>query len=96
GTLTRGKPVVHGAAKVGRRLTASPGAWRAGTVRLSGSHLKYQWLVGGKRIPGATKASYKIPRKLQHKRISVKVTGAYPGYGTATVTSRPTVPVKAK
>ncbi|KQW47873.1 hypothetical protein ASC77_15765 [Nocardioides sp. Root1257] len=94
GALTRGKPAIHGPAKVGRRLTASPGTWRAGTVKLTASHLRYQWFAGGKRIAGATKAAYKIPRKLAHQRITVRVTGLYPGYATATATSRPTPAVK--
>lgn len=95
GSLTHGRPKVHGTAKIGRKLTAVAGRWRAGTVRLAGSHLKYQWYAGGKRIAGATKATYKIARKVQHKRISVKVTGVYAGYRTATATSKPTRAVKA-
>jgi hypothetical protein len=95
GSLTHRRPTVHGSAKVGRKLTAVVGAWRAGTVRLTGSHLKYHWYAGGKRIAGATRRTYKVARRLQHKRISVKVTGAYPGYRTATATSRPTRAVKA-
>ncbi|GAA4719031.1 putative Ig domain-containing protein [Nocardioides conyzicola] len=95
GTLTHGKPKVHGTAKVGRKLTVAAGTWRAGTVRLAGAHLKYQWYAGGKKIAGATRTSYRIPRRLQHQRISVKVTGSYAGYRTASATSKSTRAVKA-
>lgn len=96
GTLTSTQPTIKGKARVGKRLTAKPGAWRAGAVALRGAHLRYQWFAGGKRIARATHATYKIAKKFRHKRISVRVTGSSPGYTTVTKASPRTTAVKAK
>ncbi|MBZ5737953.1 putative Ig domain-containing protein [Nocardioides mangrovi] len=94
--LTHGKPKVRGKARVGRTLTASPSTWRAGTVRLGASHLDYQWYADGRRIAGATRATLAITRTFRHDRIAVEVTGRYPGYRTASATSRVTHAVRAR
>ena len=95
GTLTTSMPKITRKARVGKRLTARAGVWRAGAVTLTGSHLRYQWFAGGKRIAGATHASYKVARKFKGKRLRVRVTGVATGYVTVTRTSPRTPAVKS-
>jgi hypothetical protein len=84
GILTAAKPTVHGKAKVGRTLTARPGRWTPGT------RLTYRWFADGKQIKGATAARLRLTKKLDHKRITVRVTGRLSGYATVTKASRQT------
>ena len=78
--LTMGKPKISGTAKVGKTLTAAPGTWGPGTVKLS-----YRWYNGGRAIKGATKATYKLKSADKGDTISVKVTGRKAGFTSATV-----------
>ncbi|MCW2781441.1 MAG: repeat containing protein, partial [Marmoricola sp.] len=94
GKLTTALPRIAGQAKVGRRLTAKPGTWKAGTVTLTGSHLHIQWFANGKRITGATHATFTIGRKYKGKKLTVKVTGASPGYTYVARSSTRTAAVK--
>jgi hypothetical protein len=95
GTLTTATPKIVGKAKVGKRLTAKAGTWKAGAVGLAGADRKYQWYANGKRIAGATRATYKVARKYKGKKLSVKVTGSYTGYATVTKSSMRTPAVTA-
>jgi hypothetical protein len=88
GTLTAAKPTVHGKAKVGRTLTVRPGRWTPGT------RLTYRWFADGKQIKGATAARLRLTKKLDHKRITVQVTGRLTGYATVTRASRATSRVR--
>ena len=81
GVLTTERPVVRGAARVGKRLVAVPGAWTAGTV------FSYQWLVGRHVIRGATASSYVVKARQHGRRLRVRVTGARGGYTSETLTS---------
>jgi hypothetical protein len=83
------KPVVKGKARVGQTLKAKAGKWDAGVAKT------YRWYAGGKKIKGAVKAKYKIAKKHQGKRITVKVTGKKPGYTTVTKTSKKTAKTRA-
>lgn len=95
GTLTTAAPRISGTAKVGRKLTAKPGTWRAGSLLLTGtSHLHFQWFANGKRIPGATHSTYAIAKKYQGKKLTVRVTGSATGYTTVTRSSTSTSGVK--
>jgi len=85
GTLTTAKPTITGTLKAGSTLTAKPGTWKAGTS--TKVTFKYQWLVAGKAVSGATKATFKVPTSAKGKSVSVKVTGSATGYTSATVTS---------
>jgi len=87
--LVPGKPKVTGTARVGKKLAAKPGTWQP-----SGVSFRYQWLRAGKPIGKATKATYKLVRADQGKRISVRVTGTLSGRPSVTVTSVPTAKVK--
>ncbi|WP_377321049.1 hypothetical protein ACFJIY_18260 [Pimelobacter simplex] len=85
GTFTSAPvPRISGKAKVGKKLTAKPGAWApTATVR-------YQWLRNGKVIKGATRATYKLAKADRGKRVSVRVTGTRTGYVTVVRTSAAT------
>lgn len=84
GTLRKSRPTITGKAKVGRKLRANHRTWTAGTI------FRYRWYASGKRIPRATRSTYKIAKKYAHKRIAVRVIGSKAGYLTASATSRPT------
>lgn len=90
GTLTAPVPTVAGAAKVGSRLTAAPGAWGPAPVTL-----RFQWLRAGVAISGATGASYVQTATDNGKVLSVRVTGSKTGYGTVARMSKATGVVAA-
>ena len=83
-------PKVTGSVKVGKRLTADPGAWGPGDVELS-----YQWLRSGTAIVGATDAVYTLKAADKGKKITVTVTGTKSGYVTVSKTSVATGKVAA-
>lgn len=83
-------PKVTGSVKVGKRLTADPGAWGPGDVALS-----YQWFRSGVKIAKATKATYKLVAADRGKTLTVKVTGTKSGYATVSKTSVATGKVAA-
>jgi hypothetical protein len=91
GTLSVGAPTIKGKARVGKTLTALPGTWGPAPVSLT-----YQWLRNGKPIAGATGVKYKLRKRDQGKRISVRVTGLKPGYTSASATSPKTKKVKPR
>jgi hypothetical protein len=68
-------PVITGAPSVGITFTATPGAWKPGTVTFS-----YQWFRSGTAIPGATAATYKVVAADAGKPLTVRVTGSKSGY----------------
>jgi len=76
--------------KVGKKLTADPGAWGPGEVALS-----YQWYRAGAKIAKATSSTYKLVAADRGKKITVKVTGTKPGYTTVSKTSVATKKVAA-
>ena len=75
-------PKITGSVKVGKRLTADPGAWGPGEVALS-----YQWYRSGAKIEGAVKAVYTLKAADKGKKITVKATGTKSGYTTVSRTS---------
>jgi hypothetical protein len=89
-TLTSAQPVIKGKAKVGKTLTAAPGAWGPGFVTFA-----YQWYRGTKAVRGATAATYRLAKKDRGKSVHVVVTGTEPGFAPVTRTSPSTRPVKA-
>lgn len=79
------KPRVHGTPVVGTRVKATvPKAW-PDDIQLS-----YQWIVDGAPIAGATKPTYRVPRRLVGSHLRVQVTGTRPGYTQVTKASAPT------
>jgi ELWxxDGT repeat protein len=84
-------PKIKGAAKVGRTLKVVKATYEPGAV------VSRQWLRNGKAIKGsaAKKASYKLRKADQGKRIQVRVTVSKPGHTTIVKTSKKTSKVKA-
>lgn len=90
GTLPSAKPRIKFKGKkatVGSRLKAKPGGW------LKKTRLRYQWYAGKRAIKRATKRTFRVPRSLKRKKISVKVTGTKKGYKR---TSRRSAKVKIR
>lgn len=83
------KPKITGTTAVGKTLTAKPGTWKPSTATLT-----YQWYRSGKKISGATAATYTLTKSDLGKKMTVKVTGKQAEYKTATVTSKATKKVK--
>ncbi|WP_244929639.1 hypothetical protein [Nocardioides sp. W7] len=81
-------PTITGVARVGRRLTATPGSWGPTGVELS-----YQWLDRGFEIPGATGSTLTIPASVEDGRLAVRVTGKVPGQPAVDRTSAETTVV---
>jgi len=80
--VSAGSVKISGTAKVGETLTAATASWKpAGVV------LKYQWYRSGKKIGGATKATYTLGSSDLNKQITVKATGSLSGYKAASKTS---------
>ncbi len=77
GVLTAGVPTIAGSPYVGEPVSAVVGAWPTGTT------FKYQWYANGKAIKRATKATLTVPGSAVNTRLSVRVTGALPGYVSA-------------
>lgn len=88
GTLVARTPTISGRPKVGKRLTALPGAWTAGTT------FAYRWLANGRSVRGATGPTFRSTRAQKGKRMSVRVTGSKPGYTTVTRPSAQTGKVR--
>lgn len=76
---------------MGKTLKVSKGSWS-----MAGTKLSHQWLRDGKKIKKATKPRYKLTKKDQGKKISVRVTAKKSGYKSAKVTTKATKKVKAK
>ncbi|MFC6343455.1 M4 family metallopeptidase, partial [Nocardioides hankookensis] len=84
-TLTTAVPTLSGTFAVGSKVTAAPGAWKAGTAPVTS--FSYQWLRNGVPVAGATSPTYAVTAADARTRLSVQVTGSYPTYTTATALS---------
>ena len=83
-------PGITGTPAVGQPLTASAGTWN-----LKAATFHYQWLAGTTPV-GADSATYTPTAADAGKAVSVRVTGAVAGIGSATVQSAATAPVTAE
>jgi surface antigen len=79
------KPTITGTAKVGKKLTAKPGAWGPAPVKFS-----YQWRRDGVVIEGATSSAYTLVEADKGAKLTVKVTGNKTGYLSVSKTSKET------
>ncbi|GAA2518995.1 CHAP domain-containing protein [Rarobacter incanus] len=79
GKLASTTPKIKGKAAVGAKLTVKTGAWTPDVT------FKYQWYRGGKKIAGATKATYKVKKRDRGATIAVRIAGKKKGYVTAKV-----------
>ncbi|MGB0098885.1 MAG: M4 family metallopeptidase [Nocardioides sp.] len=84
------RPTVAGTPKVGKPLTAAPGAWTPSGVAFS-----YRWLRNGSAIAGANAATYVPGASDRGTRLSVRVTGTWSGLASDTATSASTPAVAA-
>lgn len=89
GKFSAPTPTVSGSLKVGKKLTARPGAWKPAAT------LTYQWLRSGQVIPGATTTTYTLTAADRGKSITVKISGTAPGYTSITKTSAATPKVES-
>jgi hypothetical protein len=76
GILTPARPTINGTPKVGRTLTAKPGAWSPKPT------FSYTWLADGKPIKHQIGSTLRLTKAQKGRRISVKVTGTKAGYAT--------------
>ncbi len=83
------RPVVKGKAKVGRKLTVTPGEWRPGQVRLT-----YQWRADGAVIGKATGPTMRLTRAQKGAKITAVVTAGFSEYAPASITTRATKKVR--
>lgn len=74
--------VIRGEALIGRPLLALPPAWST-----SGATTRYQWLLDGKPIRGASGARFTPGKAHLGGRLSVRYTGSARGYTPAEATS---------
>lgn len=86
GTITvRTAPSVTGKTRVGATLRARPGSYSAAP-----SKVRYQWLVGGKVVKGATRSTFRPTAAHAGRKVTVRVTVSATGYADRKVVSRPT------
>lgn len=83
--VNRTRPRITGAARVGRRLHVTRGAWSP-----TGVTLRYRWLSAGRPIAGATSRSLTLRRAQLGTRIRVRVVAVAPGRAQDAVRTRPT------
>lgn len=82
GTITADRPTIAGTLRVGSTLTGSAGTWSPAGVRPG-----YQWLRGGKPIPGATGATYTLQPADLGAAISLKISASPAGYTPIALTA---------
>lgn len=85
-----GTPTIAGTPLVGQVLMANPGTWGPSGVKLA-----YQWLRDGVVVGGATGRSYRLTKLDAGHRISISITGTYPGKLARTASSESTNLVSA-
>ncbi|MCD4532833.1 hypothetical protein LRP67_01870 [Nocardioides sp. cx-169] len=78
------RPVITGAAKVGRKLTATVGRWSPAP-----SAFRFQWMRNGKAIKGATTRGHRVVRADRGTRLTVRVTASRAGHRSASATTAP-------
>jgi Bacterial Ig-like domain (group 3) len=77
------RPTLSGAHKAGKKESVAHGKWSPAATSYS-----YQWLVGGKEIKGATKASLILKATERGKLITCRVKAHRAGYATGTATTK--------
>ncbi|GAA1265855.1 hypothetical protein GCM10009658_04240 [Planotetraspora silvatica] len=75
-------PSISGTAKVGVKLTVSPGSWTPAATSYS-----YQWKANGTSVAGATASTYTVPASLLGKKLTVVVTARRTGHANGTATT---------
>jgi len=88
GYLSKITPIISGNAVIDQTLTANTGAWKPPETAF-----RYQWYRSGKKVTGATGATYLLTANDRGKTIKVKVTGSATGYYTSSRYSKSTAKV---
>lgn len=78
----RRSPLIKGTARVGGKLTATPGTWSPTPTRIA-----YAWYRGITRIKGATKPTYTVIKADRGQRLTVRVTAGRAGWAAKTAAS---------
>jgi Domain of unknown function DUF11 len=76
------RPAITGTAKAGRTVHAAVGSWSA-----KPDSYRYEWLLNGKVIRGATHSSLKLTHAMRKKKITVVVIARKNGYADGTAKS---------
>jgi hypothetical protein len=80
-----GAPTISGSPRIGKKLQAA--------VQVTGADaptVSYRWYRNGKKIAGATKATYRLAKRDSRKKITVAVTVRVPGQNPVVAVSAPT------
>jgi len=78
------KPRFYGPPVVGTLFQVDAGIWQVGTT------LKYQWLIDGKPVKGATKVGFVVPKSAKGHALAVTVTGVKAKFTSVSRTSSAT------
>jgi hypothetical protein len=84
--VTASTPIISGPPILGSKLTAQRGKWSPA------ARFTYQWYADQDMV-GPNSATLTVTPNMLGKKISVTVTGSYPGYASQTKTSTPTAMV---
>ena len=77
------KPTLIGRFVVGKTVKVKPGKWSPAATKVT-----YQWLKNGKRIKGAKKLAYVIPKRDRGAKLSVRVTATKLGLKPGVVVTK--------
>lgn len=80
-----GTPTISGTPRIGKKLHAVVQVTGA-----DGSKVSYRWYRNGKKIVGATKATYRLAKRDSRKKLTVAVTVRVPGQDPVRVVSAAT------
>ena len=83
------KPRATGTGKVGKLLTADPGAWSGAGEDGALPSYAYQWRRNGTAIPGAVAQTYQVQPADSGRSVTVTVTATRPAYRPGTFTTAP-------
>lgn len=75
------QPGVSGTVAYGSTVSARPNTWTSATT------FRYQWLLDGKAITGATGSTLKLTSTMRDRRISLRIIGSKAGHPSVTSTS---------
>jgi hypothetical protein len=82
GVLAGATPAIVGTVAAGKTVTVKAGTWKPGPVAL-----RYQWMLDGRPIKGATGSRYTIKAAAAGHRLSVVVAGSKSGHAGVKKTS---------
>ncbi|GAA0479210.1 hypothetical protein Ade02nite_39980 [Paractinoplanes deccanensis] len=77
-------PKITGTAKVGRTLTADPGAWN-----IKPDSYRYEWRVNGKLYQNGSVRTFKLTAGMRYKKVTVTVVARKAGYNDGRSTTKP-------